>query len=109
MEMQRNPTDAERVLLTHLDALLWEFQADRLGYVPDFAHNLLKIIIEVDGTVHNTTAGKRRDARRDNIFRLNGYSVLRFSNAQVIYCTPDVLAVIHAYVRARLGGKRQNP
>lgn len=105
-ELRANPTPAERVMLHHLREPDWTFQPIVLGFIPDFAHEAARMIVEVDGSVHNTTAGKRRDARRDNIFRINKWCVLRFSNTQVQYRTDDVLDVITVQLRARLDGNR---
>jgi very-short-patch-repair endonuclease len=107
-KLRANPTPAERVMIHLLsNDPEWIFQPIVLGFIPDFSHERAKVIVEVDGSVHNTTAGKRADARRDNIFRLEGWIVKRFTNSQVIHQTEDVLAVINATLHARLDGKRK--
>src|ERR1700680_629314 len=106
-KLREKPTDAEKVLLNALEGDpqlrgLFIFQPIVFGFIPDFACESAKVIVEVDGSVHNTTAGKRADARRDNIFRRNGWIVKRFSNSQVLNQTTDVLSSIIHCLHARL-------
>jgi very-short-patch-repair endonuclease len=113
-KLRNNPTPAEKELIIALEKEeetrgLFIFQGIVFGFIPDFASPRLKVIIEVDGAVHNTTAGKRGDGRRDNIFRRNGWIVKRFNNAQVMCRQPDVMSVIIHCVRARLDGREQGP
>ena len=101
--LRDNPTPAERILLGALtEDEGWTFQPIILGFIPDFGHEKGRMIVEVDGSVHNTTSGRRRDARRDHAFRNKGWIVRRFSNQQVMNQLPDVLHVIHAILHARL-------
>lgn len=108
--MRRFPTEAERRLRDALEADertagKWEFQPICFGFIPDFVCESARMIVEVDGEVHFTTAAKRADARRDNIFNLKGFHVLRFTNRQVIYHTSKVTRKIAELQCARLDGK----
>ena len=64
-------------------------------YIADFAWLTARIIVEVDGDTHETAGGRRHDGRRDAFLRAQGFTVLRFDNAQVID-NPDYVAVVLA-------------
>jgi very-short-patch-repair endonuclease len=115
-KLRQNPTEAERTLRVALASDLrtvgrFEFQPIVLGFIPDFASVQDRLIIEVDGSVHTTTHAKRADARRDNIFRRNGWVVKRFSNNQVRDHLPDVLRIVISAVQpsTRASGIAKTP
>jgi very-short-patch-repair endonuclease len=106
-EMRANPTPAEKVLLDALaaDPFLrgtFVFQPILYGYIPDFGREDVRVLVEVDGDVHNTDTGSHADARRDATLRRRGWCVKRFSNYQVMERTADVIESIAACVRMRL-------
>jgi very-short-patch-repair endonuclease len=53
------------------------------GYILDFYCAKKKLIIELDGEVHNSTEAKEYDAVRDKFFRELGYKTVRFLNREV--------------------------
>ncbi|CAN7482051.1 DUF559 domain-containing protein [Rhizobium sp. LjRoot98] len=86
-----------RTELTKAEARMWNMLRDfrsrgarfrretPIGpYVADFAWLSARIVIEVDGDSHETTDGRRHDNQRDRFLQAQGFSVLRFDNAQVI-------------------------
>jgi very-short-patch-repair endonuclease len=76
--MRRNPTAAERDAGRTLKPMGFIPQAIILGYIPDFVHPKFKIIVEIDGPIHNEQ--KHYDAQRDHNLKERGYTVLRFPN-----------------------------
>lgn len=42
------------------------------------------MVIEVDGSIHLTEKQKRHDKVRDDFLRSNGFTVLRFTNEEVL-------------------------
>jgi very-short-patch-repair endonuclease len=48
------------------------------GFIADFACLEKPFIVEIDGKQHNRNARKAKDKGRDEVFRLNGYTTLRF-------------------------------
>ena len=56
---------------------------NRKVYYPDLLMEGEKISIEIDGGYHNWRKWKRRDARRDRVFKSNGYTVIRIKNEDV--------------------------
>ena len=86
-----------RTELTKAEAAMWNMLRDfrasgarfrretPIGpYVADFAWLSARIIVEVDGDSHETPDGRRHDIRRDNFLKSQGFTILRFDNAQVM-------------------------
>jgi hypothetical protein len=53
-------------------------------YKLDIAHPLLKVAVEVDGRSHRSMTVRQSDARKDLFLKSSGWTVLRFSNQQVM-------------------------
>ena len=51
--------------------------------IVDFYIPAAKLIIELDGSQHYETEGILSDSRRDQYFNQQGYTVLRYSNADI--------------------------
>jgi very-short-patch-repair endonuclease len=66
------------------------------AYVADFACHSARLIIEVDGGVHQLPEVAARDAHRDDWLTSRGYRVLRFTNREI----EDVDTVIRAIAGA---------
>jgi len=92
--LRKNQTPEERFLWEYLkERRLEGFRFlrqhplfyDRQGndvrfFVPDFYCARAKLIIELDGAVHNSQQAKCHDAWRDEILQSKGLTVLRFKN-----------------------------
>jgi very-short-patch-repair endonuclease len=65
-------------------------------YVADFCCLKAKLIVEVDGNQHGYDANIARDQRRTAYLASQGYTVLRFSNREVMTETNGVLEAIYA-------------
>ena len=63
-------------------------------YFADFIARAAKLIIELDGSTHDNSADY--DARRDAYCRAQGYSILRFTNADVLTNLEGVLSLTAA-------------
>jgi very-short-patch-repair endonuclease len=50
-------------------------------YIVDFYNHANRLVIEIDGSVHNTT--KEYDGNRDAYLQACGYKVLRFTNSEI--------------------------
>ena len=98
-EHRDNPTQAEHILWhllrgRQLDGYKFRRQHIIGSYVADFVCLNKKLIIEVDGLIHQVPENKASDAERT--FHLNkiGFEVLRFKNEEVINAPEKVLSKI---------------
>jgi len=62
------------------------------GYITDFYCHELKLIIEIDGSVHNIEEIKRNDLKREYILKNLGYTILRYSNDDVVVNPSFIIA-----------------
>jgi very-short-patch-repair endonuclease len=69
-------------------------QAPIGSYVADFVCQAAKLVVEVDGGVHNLPEVQARDAERDAWFRSRGYDVMRVSAEEAYGCPVDVAQAI---------------
>ncbi len=85
-EMRNNPTQAEDILWQSLKSknIGYKFRRQHVigNYIVDFVCLTKKLIIEVDGGIHD--AQKEEDTIRTAALNELGYEVLRFRNEQVI-------------------------
>lgn len=77
------------------------------GYVADFCCFEKRLIIELDGAVHDIQDQKIYDQERDSFLRNQGFKILRFTNSELENNPADVLEKILESVRAPspLGGR----
>ena len=84
-EMRSHPTKAEEILWNALkgDKLGYHFRQQHVieYFIADFVCLNKKIIIEVDGEVHDFQ--QERDKERDEILIDQGFNILRFSNKEI--------------------------
>lgn len=66
--------------------------------IVDFASITSRIVVEVDGSQHYTKEGRDWDRRRDQYLTAREFTVLRFSNVDVIKDIDAVLEKIQAYI-----------
>ena len=97
-ELRRNETKQEKLLWWHLKAgkigCKFKRQHSVGGYILDFYCGEKKLVVEIDGGVHNAPEALEYDKVRDNFFKELGYSVMRFSNLEVDSNVFRVLTII---------------
>lgn len=101
-QLRRTMTQAERLLWEVLRAnrfhgLRFRRQQVTHGYIVDFYCHALRLVIEVDGSVHEST--REWDAERDEVLRASGFTVVRVTNDDVLTRTSHVLERLDAIVR----------
>ncbi len=91
--------------------MLWqELRGEKLGYrfrhqvsigrfIVDFYCHELKLIIEVDGWVHDER--KDYDRWREQLLKDQGYNIIRFSNDDVLFERERVLHQIQQHRQTR--------
>ncbi len=94
--LRRTATPAERTLWQHLSRSQTGAKFSRqmpVGpYFADFLCRELKLVVECDGFSHD--ARREHDAARDRWMDEAGYTVLRFTNADVLENTEGVVQTI---------------
>ena len=98
--LRNNSTLAERILWQRLrnrrlDGLKFRQQHAIGQYIVDFFCSEHKLIIEIDGSVHEHSAEADRE-RQDELESL-GYHVLRFKNSEVCQGIQEVLYKISSF------------
>jgi type I restriction enzyme M protein len=101
---------------TPAEDLLWELLRDRQicdakfrrqhqfgDYLCDFYCHEAKLVIECDGSPHETSSRIQHDAKRDAYLRSQGLTVLRFSNDLVMNDTAAVLDEIALHLPSPSG------
>jgi very-short-patch-repair endonuclease len=113
MPILRQPVSREKAArarqlrkeMTFPERLLWErLRANRLGglhfrrqqviagLIVDFYCHAARLVVEVDGPVHDYQ--QQEDMERERILHELGYQIVRFSNAEVESNLTEVLAKI---------------
>jgi very-short-patch-repair endonuclease len=69
------------------------------NFVVDFYIDELKLIIEVDGSVHDNQGQSNNDYSRDQVLKSKGYSVVRIDNISVVDYTEAALKWIMDEIR----------
>ena len=96
--LRYNPTQAELILWGHLNGkqLGAKFRRQHpLGiYIADFYCHQHKLIIELDGSIHNLPEVALNDKIRQQNLEFDGYRVLRFNNREVFNHLEKVLTTI---------------
>ena len=108
--LRRAATPAERALWRYLarsgTGAKFSRQMPVGPFFADFLCRSLKLVVEIDGISHDRSVAA--DARRDAWMRGEGYTVLRFINAEVLGNAEGVVAAIRAEVR-RLRALEDHP
>lgn len=97
-QLRKNSTEAEKKLWTYL-------RGSKLGvrfyrqlsigrYIPDFCCRSLRLIIEVDGDIHQDPDISENDKIRSDILEGVEYKILRFTNQEVLTNIFKVLSEI---------------
>src|SRR5690606_6526821 len=98
-QLRNNLTPAEAYLLTNLknrklDNKRFTKQHSIGHYIVDFFCASEKLIVELDGEVHNNLEAQEYDYKRTTYLELKGYKVIRFENKMVFDLLPSVLKEI---------------
>jgi len=87
-EMRHELTKAEDVLWECIRNRKIDYKIRRQhivnGFIADFICIEKKVIIEVDGGIHETTEQKEHDKFRTEVLNNNGFLIIRFTNEEVL-------------------------
>lgn len=82
--------------MTHAELVLWEYlRTHPLGFkfrrqhplgifIVDFYCHKLKLVIEVDGNIHDSEEAQNRDKEREVAIVRDGLKMMRFKNDEVL-------------------------
>lgn len=102
-ELRKNQTSTEEKLWWYLRdkrlGVKFRRQHSVGGYILDFICKEKKLIIEVDGEIHNKKGNKEYDVVRDKYFEELGYRVLRFRNDEVESDVKEIVKEIKKYIK----------
>ena len=102
-KLRADQTDAERKLWQRInrDPLLgfrFNRQKPLLSYIVDFYCAKAKLIIELDGSQHYEPDYQEKDALRDAELNSLGFTVMRFSNDEVMREIESVVEQIYLFL-----------
>lgn len=104
---------------THTESVLWEYlktkphgikfrrQHPYSTYILDFYCHSLKLVIEVDGKIHDLPEIKSNDEIRQKQLEMNGLVVMRFPNELVEKNLEEVINKIDTFILSNTDDKKQ--
>jgi len=97
-KLKANPTEAEKVLWNYLKGsqLGKPFRRQHIigEFIADFICLPAHLIIEIDGGYHQLPEQQLSDEQRTDWLNQHGYSVIRFTNEQVLFDIDNVILTI---------------
>ena len=100
--------------MTKAEAVLWKKLRDRnvisikfrrqhpvYNFIVDFYYHEYKLVIEVDGEIHNDEIASRYDLGRTEVLNNFGLKVIRFTNNQILYSLDSVIEKIQREITER--------
>lgn len=84
--MRHNPTPAEAKLWKYLHTLPFRVrrQCPQAGYILEFYIHKFKLVIEVDGEIHDSPEAQSYDTERTKKLEALGLRVVRFRNHEIL-------------------------
>jgi very-short-patch-repair endonuclease len=108
-ELRVNQTESEKILWGRIrnrqlfgkkflrqHPIFFDLTGKKTFYIADFYFHELKLVIEIDGEIHNLR--RKSDSDRDRIMNLLGMQVLRIKSEKVINELNEVLKFLENYI-----------
>ncbi|MGN7990212.1 endonuclease domain-containing protein [Pedobacter sp. 22226] len=101
--LRRKQTDAEEMMwqcLRNRKILNFKFRRQHPvhQYIADFYCHEAKLIIEIDGRIHNNPENQEYDQNRTDELKKIGIKVIRFTNEDVSNNLDEVVNIIKSYL-----------
>jgi|SRR3989304_1753683 len=110
--LRKNMTTAERKLwsLVRRNQLGVHFRRQALlgPFILDFYCPAAKLVVELDGPVHDLREEKEYDKLREEHLKVRGLKVIRFNNEQILSNFSSVLAEIQAHIECSDSSKKKD-
>jgi len=105
-ELRKNMTPAEKVLWKHirnrkLGKLKFRRQHPIDIFIADFYCHELKLVIEIDGGIHQLPENSEYDIGRNAEMKEMGIEIIRFTNEEVLNTIEQVLKRINETMKGR--------
>lgn len=102
-KLRKSMTSAEKILWNELrnrklNNCKFRRQAIVGSYIVDFLCEHERLVIEVDGSIHDSEGHQERDIGRENLLKERKYRVIRFTNEEVENALPMVLKKISEHI-----------
>ena len=106
--------------MTKAEACLWKYvvragkmkgygfrrQRPVLNYIADFICKELMLIVEVDGSIHELEEVRKNDKQRQKALEEAGFTVLRFTNNEVLTNIQWVHSCLEEWIERKLSSLR---
>ncbi len=105
-ELRRNMTNAEKFLWEELRnkklaGLTFRRQHPINQFIADFYCHKAKLVIEIDGSMHDIDEYKIKDKGREDEFEKFGITTIRFKNEEVFQNLDNVIEIIRSECESR--------
>jgi len=105
--------------MTKAEACLWKYvlragkmkgygfrrQRPVLNYIADFMCKELMLIVEVDGSIHELEEVRKNDEQRQKALEEAGFTVLRFTNQEVLTNIQWVHSCLEEWIEKKSGSQ----
>ncbi|MGA3286661.1 MAG: DUF559 domain-containing protein [Bacteroidota bacterium] len=106
---RQSMTDGEQKLWSRLRGKQLEYYFRRqtpIGkYIVDFVCWKEKLVVEIDGSQHFTSAGKEHDRIRGKFLKEQGFRILHYDSVEVLNNTDGIIEVIYENLKNPLSKK----
>ena len=111
-ELRKQQTHAEEILWNYLKTKPFGFKFRRQhpfsNYILDFYCHSLKLVIEVDGSIHNLEEVKRNDEARQKLLEEDGMTVIRFSNGNIKLHPEKIIQQLESFLKEKTTKKNDS-
>jgi len=108
--LRKQQTFAEEILWHYLRTKPYGFKFRRQHpysiYVLDFYCYSLKLVIEVDGSIHNLEEVKQKDKSRQKQLESEGLIFLRILNEEIIKTPEKVIRKIENFIKEKIESRK---
>ena len=110
-ELRNNSTHAEELLWGYLKTkpfgIKFRRQHPYSVYILDFYCYSLKLVIEVDGSIHQLEDVKKNDIERQILLEKDGLKVVRFTNDELIQASERVFEDLNILIQKIADDKKR--
>ena len=108
--LRKQQTFAEELLWNYLRTKPFGFKFRRQhpfsNYILDFYCHSLKLVIEVDGSIHEVEEVKENDDRRQKELEKEGLTLIRFTNNEIKLRAEEVIEKTEIYLKEKIKNNR---